>query len=284
MTLTALSPPSQPKTLVLGCSLAALALLTVAALALYGPIPQWAHYHHFADARAWLGVPNFWNVLSNLPFALVGGWLLLRLRLQHTPSTGSSAWALFAGSLLLTSFGSSYYHWAPDNARLVYDRLPIAWACAALTCGFLAQRVDTRWSSVAPLLTTWSVATVSVLYWWVTEQYGVGDLRPYLLVQFLPMVLVPAALLMRLPPATSKPCVSNRAWWGVLALYGLAKLAEAADELLFHSLSHMTSGHVLKHLLAASAAAVLATSLTQTSTQTTDRIQCRNRNSSHPTS
>ncbi|WP_442776005.1 hypothetical protein [Sphaerotilus montanus] len=163
---------------------------------------------------------------------------------------------------MLTAFGSSYYHWAPDNARLVFDRLPIAWACAALTCGFLAQRVDVRWAGVVPLVTAWGVATASVLYWWFTEQGGVGDLRPYLLVQFLPMVLVPAALLMRMAPRGSAPgaCVSDRAWWAVLALYGLAKLAESADAPVFEALSHTTSGHVLKHLLAAAAAAVVVTS------------------------
>ena len=138
----------------------------------------------------------------------------------------------------------------------MFDRLPIAWACAALTCGFLAQRVDVRWAGVAPL------ATASVLYWWFTEQRGVGDLRPYLLVQFLPMVLVPAALLMRMAPRGSAPeaCVSDRAWWTVLALYGLAKLAESADVPVYTALSALVSGHMLKHLLAAAAAAVLVIS------------------------
>lgn len=240
--------------------LVGLVLLTVAALAWHGPIPQWAHYHDFADARAWRGVPNLWNVLSNLPFALVGGWALWRWR-REAP-VGALAWRGFGAALVLTAFGSSCYHWAPDNTRLVFDRLPIAWACAALTCGFLAQRVDVRWAGVAPLVTAWGMATASVLYWWFTEQHGVGDLRPYLLVQFLPMVLVPAALWMRMAPRGSAPgaCVSDRAWWTVLALYGLAKLAESADAPVFEALSHMTSGHVLKHLLAAAAAAVVVTS------------------------
>lgn len=241
-------------------ALVVLVLLAILALAWHGPVPQWTHYHHFADARVWHGLPNAWNVLSNLPFALVGGWALLRWR--RCPPAGAQAWTVFAVALLLTALGSSYYHWAPDNTRLVFDRLPIAWACAALTCGFLAQRVDARWAGAAPLSVAWAVATASVLYWWGTEQGGVGDLRPYLLVQFLPMVLVPAALLMRMAPRGSAPgaCVSDQAWWAVLALYGLAKLAESADAPLFDALSHLTSGHVLKHLLAAAAAAVLVTS------------------------
>src|SRR5262249_21708612 len=44
------------------------------------PIPQAMSYHAFADDRTLLGVPNFWNVVSNLPFLIVGflglGWLV----------------------------------------------------------------------------------------------------------------------------------------------------------------------------------------------------------------
>ena len=53
--------------------LVAAAILALA-LGLHGPIAQWASYHAFADARAWLGLPNAQNVLSNLPFALLGLW------------------------------------------------------------------------------------------------------------------------------------------------------------------------------------------------------------------
>ena len=238
--------------------LAGLALLAAVVLAVHGPIPQWAHYHRFADTRAWAGVPNVCNVLSNLPFALVGGWALWRWR--RLPLVGALAWRGFAVALVLTAFGSSGYHWAPGNTSLVFDRLPIAWACAALTCGFLAQRVDARWAGVAPLVTAWGVATASVLYWWFTEQRGVGDLRPYLLVQFLPMLIVPAALGMKMAPVGSGAVVSDRAWWAVLALYGLAKLAESADAPMYAALSGAASGHMLKHLLAAAAAAVVVIS------------------------
>src|SRR5262245_15202615 len=36
------------------------------------PIPQDLSYHTFADDRTMLGVPNFLNVASNLPFIVVG--------------------------------------------------------------------------------------------------------------------------------------------------------------------------------------------------------------------
>ena len=51
--------------------LSALALVTAVAIAgvfLFVPPvpqwPQWPQYHAFADQRAWLGIPNFLNVVS----------------------------------------------------------------------------------------------------------------------------------------------------------------------------------------------------------------------------
>ena len=237
-----------------------LALMAIAAAALllwHGPVPQWESYHHFADARAWLGIPNAANVLSNLPFAVIGAWgawRLWRLRESASERAGWRAWFVFACVLACTAAGSALYHWAPGNTTLAFDRLPIAWACATLLCGFLAERVDPRWGSWGALLAAVGLSTLSVAWWWLTEQQGAGDLRPYVFVQFLPMLIVPAALLMRLEPRHDG--VSARAWWTVLALYAAAKLLEVADQTVFDAVS-ITSGHTLKHLLAATAAACL---------------------------
>ncbi len=159
-----------------------------------GPIAQWANYHAFADDRAWLGVANAANVLSNLPFLFVGAWALWRLR--HAPAASPSlvAWRVFALALVFTAAGSSVYHWAPSNASLVGDRLAIAWACAALLSAYLGERVATHWSGAKVLVPALAIATLGVVFWWLTEQAGVGDLRLYLFVQFLPMLLVPLGL------------------------------------------------------------------------------------------
>lgn len=229
----------------------ALALLLGAALWLHGPIPQWDSYHHFADRRAWLGIPHAADVLSNLPFACIGAWWLWAMRgAPHTAAT--PAWRLFACALIATAAGSAFYHWAPDNASLAFDRLPIAWACAALTCAFLAERVHARWAAPGVLGAAWLAASVSVALWWWSEAAGRSDLRPYLFVQFLPMLLVPAALLLRLPRrfAAAAP---DGAWWGVLAGYALAKAFEVGDHAVFEHLAWL-SGHTLKHLVAAGAA------------------------------
>jgi len=231
--------------------LIAIAALLALGLLIHGPIAQWASYHHFADQREWLGLPHAADVLSNLPFALIGAWAL-GARRDAPPHDSSLAWTVFAAALVATAAGSSLYHWAPDNASLAFDRLPIAWACAALTCAFLAERVDARWGSPHALGVALLAASASVALWWWSEQAGSSDLRPYLFVQFLPMLLVPAALLMRLPRrfASAAP---NAAWWGVLAGYAIAKALEVADHAVFDALG-VVSGHTLKHLAAAGAA------------------------------
>ena len=228
--------------------LALVATALALALLAHGAIPQWAGYHVFADTRGWLVLPNAENLLSNLPFALIGLW-------GWRAASRSIAWRAFSAALVCTAFGSALYHWAPGNAALVADRLPIAWACAALLCGFLGERVDARWASAPVLSAALVTASCSVALWWLGEQQGHGDLRAYLFVQFLPMLLVPAALLMKLP-ALRPDAIGANTWWAVLGLYAAAKLMEVADQTVFDALA-FTSGHTLKHLLAAAAALCL---------------------------
>ena len=231
------------------------------ALWAHGPIAQWADYHSFADQRAWLGMPNAANVLSNLPFLCVGLWGLWRLRGDALSSPSASAWRAFSVALIFTAVGSASYHWAPSNATLVSDRLPIAWACAGFLCAFLGERVHPRWSGPLALGAALVCATLAVWYWWATEQSGQGDLRPYLYFQLLPMIVVPMALCLRLP-VTFASATPASAWWAVLGLYAAAKVMEVADQTVFEAASFI-SGHTLKHLLAAAGAAWLLGGATQ---------------------
>jgi hypothetical protein len=245
--------------------LTALAAMSVVALWWHGPIAQWPDYHAFADSRSWLGVPNAANVLSNLPFAAVGAWGMWRMR--HATfgldGRGDRPWWLFNLALICTAAGSAFYHWAPDNDALALDRLPIAWACAALLCGFFADRVHVRWAGWPALAGALVFATLSVAYWWWTERQGQGDLRAYLFVQLAPMLLVPATLWLRLP-ARQPNVIRNMTWWLVLGLYALAKVAELGDRWMLAATQY-ASGHMLKHLLAATAAACLVAAVARRS-------------------
>ena len=234
--------------------LAVLAALLAAGMWLHGPIAQWPDHHAFADARPWLGLPNAANVLSNLPFVAVAAWAGLRLR-GAACGPAPWAWSGFCAALACTAIGSAVYHAAPSNPTLVIDRIPIAWACASLLCALLGERVHPRWAGPPVLAAALGLATLAVLHWWWTETTGAagaGDLRAYLLLQGLALLLVPAALLLRLP-ATAPHATADSAWWGVVALYAVAKACEVADHRLFESLGEL-SGHTLKHLLAAAGA------------------------------
>src|SRR5262245_24725550 len=91
---------------------------------LLDPIPQDLAYHAFADRRALFGVPNFWNVATNLPFLLVGARGLLSTRRLAAPDL-MTHYRIFCGAVALVAFGSGWYHLAPSHASLVCDRLPI---------------------------------------------------------------------------------------------------------------------------------------------------------------
>jgi hypothetical protein len=218
------------------------------------PIPQDPNYHAFADGRKILGIPNFLNVVSNVPFLLVGTlglWLVLRHdavgpdgplleRAERWPLV-----VLFAG-VLLTAFGSAYYHLAPDNDRLVWDRLPMTVAFMGFFASMIGERIDVRAGTwlLWPLV---SLGCASVINWHLTEQRGAGDLRLYGFVVFYPLVMIP--LLLSLFPARY-----TRSGDVIVALgwYLLAKLMELGimDHAMFN-MGQVVSGHTLKHLSAA---------------------------------
>jgi hypothetical protein len=227
-------------------------VLLAAAALLHGPIAQPAGYHDFAAQAVAFGIPHFADVISNLGFALAGLWGWIRLAPASVHPGLRHGWAgyrLFLIGLFLTAFGSSWYHLAPDNAGLVWDRLPIALACGGLLAGVWGdvQQRDSR------ALTVWLAlaAVASVTWWYVTDLSGSGDLRPYLLLQGLPILLIPLwQWIYRAPGA------DRLAFGGALALYVVAKFAELGDHEIAAVLG-VVSGHTLKHLLAAGAAALI---------------------------
>ena len=230
----------------------AVTILLAAAALFHGSIHQPAGYHDFADQSLVWGVPHFCDVTSNLGFALAAFWGWVRLAPNRAHPELRHGWAgyrLFLVGLFLTALGSTWYHLAPDNARLVWDRLPIALACAGLLAGVMgdASRRDIR--AKASLLALAAVA--SVTWWYFTDLAGAGDLRPYLLLQGLPIILIP--LWQRIYQA---PAADRLAFGGALAIYVVAKLAEVNDHAIAAVLDPVT-GHSLKHLLATGAAALI---------------------------
>jgi len=227
-----------------------LAALAAAVAWLIPPIAQDPAYHRLADSRPWLGIPNALNVLSNAGFLLVGA---LGLVFVMGGGGGGRAfresgerwpYAVFFGGLFLTGLGSGYYHWAPGNARLAWDRLPLAMTLMGLLAATIAERLGVKAGLrlLGPLVL---VAVGSVVYWHWTEQRGVGALRLYALVQFYPIVAVPL-MLWWLPPRYTR----GSELLAAAATYAAAKVPELLDGWVL-SATHVVSGHTLKHLLAA---------------------------------
>jgi hypothetical protein len=224
---------------------ASLALVAGGVVFSFPPIPQDPSYHHFADGRTTLGVPNFWNVISNAPFLLVGAagaWFVLdrrRSRLALITAGECCAYLFLFVGVALTAFGSGYYHLAPDNPRLVWDRLPLAVAFMGLFSAVIAERINLK-LGVGLLVPLVAAGIGSVLYW---GEYD--DLRPYLLVQFFPLAAIPLMLLI-FPPRYSGTVY----FFVALGCYLLAKWFETFDRKVYEALAGQVSGHTIKHLLA----------------------------------
>jgi hypothetical protein len=220
--------------------------LGIIATTLISPIAQDPAYHNFTDKRTLYGISNFWNVVSNVPFVLFG--LLGLYKTSRTLPEGNlkklqRAYALFFAGAILVGFGSSYYHLNPSIDTLLWDRLPMTIAFMALFSIIISEYISliTGRLLLIPLL---AVGVSSVLYWFYTEQLGAGDLRPYALVQFLPMVLIPVILILFKTTDTHSKYI-----WALLLVYFFSKISEHFDVYIFN-LSGEISGHTIKHLLA----------------------------------
>jgi hypothetical protein len=231
----------------------------IVVFALYGRIAQTADYHNFADHSSVFGIPHAADVLSNIGFAFVAiwGWLALhRHRDSDQLRAGWPGYRLFLIGLFLTAFGSAYYHLAPDNSRLIWDRLPIALVCAGLLVGV---RGDTRPQLKTELeaIGLGLFAVASVVWWVYTDQHGADDLRPYLLLQVLALILIPLWQWIYRAPRTDRI-----AFGAAMGLYVLAKVAELLDHEIA-DMSGFVSGHTLKHLISTAATAAVVWGLTQ---------------------
>jgi hypothetical protein len=229
-------------------------IVALASVFVLPPIPQNQSYHTFADDRTLFGVPNFLNVASNLPFLLVG-LLGLRLLLRRDvirpggpirdAAERMPLLVLFVG-VSLTAFGSAYYHLAPDNDRLVWDRLPMTVAFMGFFASMIGERISVRAGTWLLWPLVW-LGFASVYNWAMGERHDAGDLRLYAFVQFYPLVAIP--VMMYLFPARY-----TRASDVIIALawYLLAKVLEAGpvDHGVYRMLG-VVSGHTLKHLSAA---------------------------------
>lgn len=219
--------------------------LTVIIAFLLRPVAQSLSYHHFADQRPLWGIPNFGNVVSNLPYLIIGLYgLVLVGRTPVPPAIRVIYLVLFFG-VLLTGLGSSYYHWNPNNDTLIWDRIPMTIIFMSLLSATVAELIN-RSLGIRLLFPLVAIGIGSVLWWNYTEALGKGDLRPYGWVQFYPALAIPLILWLYYEPGI-KPvmrCLILAVVW-----YAIAKLFEHFDLPVYKAIG--ISGHTLKHLASA---------------------------------
>ena len=209
------------------------------------PIAQPSGYHDFADQRSLFGIPNIWDVTSNLAFILAGGIGLAGVFGKVVSRCAlSPAYGVFFGAAILIGLGSGWYHLEPNNETLVWDRLPMAVAFMSFLAIIIGEYIDMNIGRrlLMPLVL---LGVLSVWYWHVTESAGHGDLRPYGLVQFLPLPLI-----LLIAWTYPDPGKAGRYLFAVFVLIILSKAAELFDGTVLAA-TGIVSGHTLKHLLAA---------------------------------
>jgi hypothetical protein len=218
------------------------ACLVAAGCAVLPPLAQDPLYHAFADGRSLHGVPNFWNVISNVPFFVAA---LYGIRSLRSGQAFVEPWERIAYCVLLAAtasvgVGSIYYHLHPDNPRLFWDRLPMTVVFMSLVAATIGERVGLNEGkrSLLPLIL---LGLGAVVYWRLSS-----DLRLYAVVQFGSMLAVPI-LLAVFPPRYS----GAGRMWGTVILYAIAKIVELLDREMASVAA--TGAHPWKHLAAAGA-------------------------------
>jgi hypothetical protein len=229
----------------------AVSLLSVTVLCFLPPIPLGPGYHDFTDKRIFLRIPNYLDVLSNIPFMVVGLWgLLWLLRRSSKPSFAIQQeripYFVFFAGVALTGAGSFWYHMAPGNSRLPWDLMPMTCSFLSILASIIMERISVK-AGLRVLLPLLVFGVASVAYWYLTERQGHGDYRFYLFVQFFPPLLI--ALIIALFPARY---TGTRYLVVAFIFFVLAKLFELFDKQIY-LFTHMISGHSLKHITAGAA-------------------------------
>ncbi len=205
------------------------------------PIAQDNSYHNFQDNNTLLAIPNFWNVVSNLPFLMIGIMALIKIQWKSNDRLKTLKITLATG-ILLTGLGSGFYHWHPKNFTLIWDRIPMTIVFTSFFFMLLYNRYKKKlilkwfWPSII-------IAAGTVFYWYLGELHGKGDLRPYAIVQFAPIVIT---LFMLFDLQFLK---QHKSILFAFLFYIIAKLLEHYDEQVAEFI--FIGGHPLKHLFAA---------------------------------
>lgn len=216
-----------------------ISILSVLGCFFIKPIHQDQEYHNFADHATLVSLPNFWNVVSNFPFVIIGILGFIKVfSIKDYDLKPNYLW-FFIG-IILTGFGSGYYHLNPNDDTLIWDRLPMTISFMSFLSIVIGEFINPILGKklLYPLLI---VGLSSIVYWVVSE-----DLRMYVLIQFLPILLILVILFL------SKNSIHfKKYFWLIIVSYTIAKFLESNDLFIYSSTYKAISGHTLKHFAAA---------------------------------
>lgn len=229
--------------------LAAMAAALTTGLLAWGPVPLGAGAFAHADGRAGLGLPNVFNVLASLPLLAAGLWGVHATRASSWPQALRRAWGAFHACAMAAALLAALHHLNPTFVTWLPASTAMCAAFAMLAAGALAERVDPRLARPAAL---GGIGTAVLLAAAWVGWSGAADVRPFLLIELLPVLLLPAGAF-SLHGAHTRP----GDWVLMLAGYGAARAADLADAPIFAATGWI-GGHALMHLLLAGVTAWLA--------------------------
>ncbi|MBV4356879.1 hypothetical protein [Pinibacter aurantiacus] len=229
------------------------AILLILAAFILPAVNQQQTFHDFADKRSLLFIPNAGDVLSNLAFLFVALWGLIVLAkdkiIEPSQNNLKNAYRWMFLGLMLTAFGSAFYHWAPTDKRLVWDRLPMTMVFMPLLAATFIERLNVRGKSLLIAAITDGVA--SVFYWKFS-----GNLMPYFVAQYGAIFLILLSIILLPSPYTKRYNILVAA-----GFYAIAFTCEKFDRNIFSFTHEVISGHTIKHLSAAAGFCFIVTML-----------------------
>jgi hypothetical protein len=228
------------------CALVMLASMTLAVmmgLMAWGPVELTASAHRYADERVWLGMAGAANIWVNAAMLAAGAWGWQATRRSHWPLHLRTPWQLFQLCAMVSAGAAALYHARPHDTLFVLTHVVTASGFVMLTLGLLAERVHSRFGSLPVcLMVLGGIVLTGGAMLLAHTQSGHLDMRPLLLLEIIPVLVIPAG-------ALSLPGRSTQGfdWVVVLTFYAFAKLFETGDALVLEA-SGWISGHTLMHL------------------------------------
>lgn len=224
--------------------MAAMALAAVAGLVAWGPVGLVPHMHSFADDGLWLGVPNGMTVLTHVPLIPIGLWGIWRVTRLPPGEPLRWIWGWFFCCQMLATLGGMLYHLRPGDLTFIWDQLPKSAACSLFALAFLAERIDGRFGLATAIGYALGATLLGGVWWWQTLQRdGLGDLRPLLWLELLPVLLVATGAW-----TLSGHLLSRQDWLRSQVSFVIAQGVDWLDKPIAEWTHHVIGGHSMRHL------------------------------------